>query len=73
MLNFGFCEFSLADFVLHSQTPTPGTVYVTVKQHSAIYVRDVSYRHFEVDPWELSIVAPEPRLRVELLVLPIGA
>ena len=46
---------------------------MTVKQHSAIYVRDVSYRHFEVDPWELSIVAPEPRLRVETLVLPIGA
>jgi hypothetical protein len=57
---------------LYSQTPTPGTVYVTVKQHSAIYVRDVSYRHFEVDPWELSITAPEPHLRVEELMLPLG-
>lgn len=57
---------------LFLQNPTPGIVYVTVLQRSAIQVRDVSYRHFELDPWELSIVAPEPRLRVETLVIPLG-
>ena len=58
--------------LLISQTPKPGTVYVTVLQRSAIHSRDVSYRHFEVDPWELSITAPEPHLRVEELMLPLG-
>jgi hypothetical protein len=50
-----------------AQTPKPGIVYVTVMQCSAMDTRAIVYRHLEVDPWELTPMAPEEKYRIHAL------
>jgi hypothetical protein len=50
-----------------AQTPKPGIVYVTVMQCSAMDARAIVYRHLEVDPWELTPIAPEEKHRIHAL------
>ena len=52
-----------------AQHPTPGVVYVTVRQRSVIHSRDIHYKHIEVDPWELTLVEPAEALRIDAICL----